>query len=136
MELTLVGDSIDKRDMGIGIVNEIRIEGELIRRGDTSSAALDPPALVTFPNVKRINWIAGAYLGPKSVGGIEIEKILHCDRDFDCNAFLQPDLASTDRAVEVGMRLIINAVVLFFDSVTVVGFEADTEACMTLHCGS
>ena len=136
MELTMVGARDDKRDMGIVVIVEVGIEGEFIRSGDISSAALDPPALATFTKVEWSNWVAGANLDRKSVGGIHVEEFCHCDRNFYWNALLHLDLASTDRALEVGMRLIIHAVVVFFDSITIVDFKRDAEACTVFHCDS
>ena len=133
--LTFVGRGNGERVAGIKLAfGEDGVEGESVCSCDASSVVADPPALTTFIQREGRCWGAGIDLDPNAVGREEVEAFVQSDYDFDCSSWDHGNLACADQAVKVWVRLIVRAVVVLFDSLSIGLFEKYGDA-VVLHCG-
>ena len=133
--LTFVGGGNGERGERIKLaLGEDGVEGESVCSCDASSVVADPPALTTFLQGEGSCRGAGIDLDPNSIGREEVEVFVQCDYDFDCSSWGRGNLACANQAVKVWVRLIVDAVVVLFDSLSIGLFEKYGDA-VVLHCG-
>ena len=134
--LTFVGGGDGEWVVRIALAfGEDGVEGEIIGSCDAFSVVADPPALTAFIPGEGRCWGAGVDLDPNSIGGEEVEIFVQCDYDFDCSFWDRGNLACANQAVEIWVRLIVGAVVVLFDLLSIGLFEKYGNA-VVLHCGS